>query len=259
MIIKAKGLSYSYGNEEVLNDFSFDFKENKLYSIIGPNGCGKSTLLKCLFGYLSPKSGNVSINSKNIASYSTKHLAKKISYVQQSTNTSFDFSVKDIVTMGRHPYLGRFSSLSKTDKDHIKFALKSTSTYDFRHKSINELSGGEKQRAFIARALAQDTDIVLLDEPVSMLDINHQIEIMDTVKHLSKNLNKTVICVLHDLNLASSYGDEIILMEKSKIFTHGTPNDVITKENLEKVYKVGVTVEKINKNKIFIMPNSNLP
>jgi hypothetical protein len=99
------------------------------------------------------------------------------------------FSVKDIVTMGRHPYLGRFSSLSKTDKDHINFALKSTSTYDFRHKSINELSGGEKQRAFIARALAQDTDIVLLDEPVSMLDINHQIEIMDTVKHLSKNLS----------------------------------------------------------------------
>lgn len=242
MSLKIDNLHFSYDDLEVLNGISSYFEDSTFYAIIGPNGCGKSTLLKCLYGFLHPKQGTIKINDKNLFKMNNRKRASQISYVAQSVETSFDFTVKDIVSMGRNPYIKRFSSLSENDIFHIYEAMKQTSVIDYKDKSINELSGGEKQRAFIARALAQDTKIILLDEPVSMLDINHQIEIMDTIKSLSSNHNRTVICVLHDLNLASIYADCVILMDNGTINSIGKPSKVLTKKNIKKVYKTEVNI-----------------
>ncbi|MBN2851789.1 MAG: ABC transporter ATP-binding protein [Clostridia bacterium] len=259
MSLVIDNLHFSYGSTEVLKGVSSYFENSTFYAIVGPNGCGKSTLLKCLYGYLSPGEGTIKINNHNIMKMSHRKRAMNISYVAQSNEISFDFAVKDIVAMGRNPYISRFASLSDTDISHIHDALEKTSMTELKDKSINELSGGEKQRAFIARALAQDTEIILLDEPVSMLDINHQIEIMDTVKSLSLNHHRTIIAVLHDLNLASLYADCVILMNKGSIHSIGSSSKVLTKENINSVYKTEVdiydTVEGMPR---FIVPKARI-
>jgi len=254
-----ESIHFSYGNTKALQGISTYFEDSTFYAIIGPNGCGKSTLLKCLYGYQRPMQGEIKIDNKEIFKMNHKKRATKISYVAQSNEISFDFSVKDIVSMGRNPYIGRFSSLNENDMFHINESLKQTSMVEFKDKSINELSGGEKQRAFIARALAQDTKIILLDEPVSMLDINHQIEIMDTIKTLSLKKKRTIICVLHDLNLASIYADYVVLMDNGKINSIGTPKKVLTKENLKQVYNADVhIIDNITNQSKFIIPKSKL-
>ncbi len=255
MSLIIENLHFSYGNLSVLNGISSYFEDSTFYAIIGPNGCGKSTLLKCLYGYLDPSSGSILIDDKNIKKMTHKKRATKVSYVAQSNDTGFDFSVKDIISMGRNPYIKRFASMSEDDIHHIYTAMDKTSTLAFKDKSINELSGGEKQRAFIARALAQDTKFILLDEPVSNLDINHQTEIMNTVKSLSKNHKRTIICVLHDLNLAYLYADFVLLMDNGKVHSIGKPKNVLTKENIKSVYKTDVTIlEDRNGDFKFIVP-----
>lgn len=255
MSLVIKNLQFSYGNLSVLNKISSYFEDSTFYAIIGPNGCGKSTLLKCLYGYLEPSSGSILIDDKNIKKMNHKKRATKISYVAQSNETGFDFTVKDIISMGRNPYIKRFSSMSEDDIYHVYEAMDKTSTLAFKDKSINELSGGEKQRAFIARALAQDTKFILLDEPVSNLDINHQTEIMSTIKSLSTNHKRTIICVLHDLNLAYLYADYVLLIDNGKVHSIGKPSNVLTKENIKSVYKTDVTIlEDKNGDFKFIVP-----
>jgi len=259
MSLNINNIHFSYGSLNVLNGISLTFQDSTFYAIIGPNGCGKSTLLKCMYSFLKPNKGSIEINNSNLLHMNHKKRASEISYVAQSVETSFDFTVKDIVSMGRNPYVKRFSTLSKTDISHVYQAMNQTSVLEYKNKSVNELSGGEKQRAFIARALAQDTKIILLDEPVSMLDINHQIEIMDTIKLLSKKHNRTVICVLHDLNLASMYADRVILMNNGKVRSIGTPNEVLTKKNIKEVYKTDINIiTNADKTSKLIMPKSRL-
>lgn len=242
-ILSVDNLHFSYGKNEVLKGVSMDFYKGTFYGIIGPNGCGKSTLLKNLYGYFSPSAGKVSIYDKDISRMKVKKRAKYIAYVPQETNTGFDFTVYDVIAMGRTPYHTPFSVMSAEDNDKIIEAMEETSTLNLKDKSINELSGGEKQRTILARAFAQDSEIILMDEPVSMLDINHQVEIMDLARSLADKNNKTIICVLHDLNLAAQYAQHIFLMSDGRLIKSGMPNEVLTKEIITDVYHVPVRVD----------------
>ncbi len=241
-IMNVRDLSFSYGDTRVLNNVSMDFFQGTFYGIIGPNGCGKSTLLKNLYGYLSPETGNIEIDGMDIAQMKARERSRHIAYVPQETSPGFDFSVFEMVAMGRNPYHSGMASLAKEDMAHIKDAMAETSTLELAAKNINELSGGEKQRVILARAFAQDSDIILMDEPVSMLDINHQVEIMDLARSLADKKSKTIICVLHDLNLAALYTQHIFIMSDGHVVGAGMPHEVLTEEIITGVYGVDVYV-----------------
>jgi len=179
---------------------------------------------------------------RDIDRYPVKQLAQKMSAVPQNITIEYNFSAEEIVMMGRSPYLKRFEHISMIDQEIVKEAMQSTDTWELRNRPIHELSGGELQRVIIARMLAQDTDIILMDEPISNLDLQHQIYILKLMRKLIAEKNKTVIMVLHDLNLAARYSDEIILMDSGKVVDFGIPQEVITKENIEKVYKIKVEI-----------------
>ncbi|OAA92789.1 heme ABC transporter ATP-binding protein [Clostridium coskatii] len=240
--IEVKNLNYSFDEVDILHDINIDFKKNKFYSIIGPNGSGKTTLLKNIAKTLKPYKSTVFIKDKDILDLKSKALARKLAVVPQNSNLDMDFSVQDIVLMGRAPYFSKLQSESESDYNIAKQAMEVTNTWRFRDKFINQLSGGEKQRVLIARALTQDTDIILLDEPISNLDIYHQIEILDNVKSLSKKI--TVIMVLHDLNFAAQYSDHVILVNSGRVVMQGTPREVLTEKNIKKVYKINVCIIK---------------
>ncbi|AFS79457.1 putative iron (III) dicitrate transport ATP-binding protein [Gottschalkia acidurici 9a] len=237
-LITITNLNWSYSEEAILKDINIDFYSNRIYGIIGPNGSGKTTLLKNISRALLPKEETIFLQDKDLTSFSNKELSKIVSYVPQNTNLEFEFSVMDIVLMGRSPYLKRFQSESESDIDIAVNAMKITNTWHLRDKNIGQVSGGERQRAIIARALAQQTDIMILDEPVSQLDIQHQIEILDILKGLAENKKLTVILSLHDLNISSEYCEHLILMDKGKIFKSGTPEEIISEENINKVYNI---------------------
>lgn len=252
-----KNLNYSYGNNQILKNINLKFHKNKFYSIIGPNGSGKTTLLKNILKVLPCKKGSIYIYGEDILKFKNKDLAKKLSSVPQNTNIDFDFSALDVVTMGRNPYIDRFKNESPNDLTLVKKAMEVTNTLKFKEKNINSLSGGERQRVIIARAIAQDTPIILLDEPISSLDIQNQIDVLDTMKLLNKNV--TVIAVLHDLNLAAEYSDFLILLKKGEVFCSGSPKMVLTKENIQKVYNIDsyITKNPIT-NKPYIIPISKI-
>jgi len=242
--INIQDLEWSFGTNKVLKNIDLTVEKGKFYTIIGPNGCGKSTLLKNISRSLEPKKNSIYIDNFDITELKNKEVAKKISSVPQNTNIDFEFSVMDIVMMGRTPYLNRFQSESKKDIEIVNNAMKATNIWNLKDKNIKEISGGERQRVIIARALAQNTNIMLLDEPVSQLDIQHQVELMETISGLIKKSNITVISVLHDLNLAAGYSDYIFLIKEGKIVAEGTAEEVITKENIGLVYNIDVHVMK---------------
>lgn len=239
-VVKVKNLCCSFGEKEILHNINIDFSKGGFYSIIGSNGSGKTTLLKNIASSLAPNKNTVFIEGMDVLNFKNKALAKKLSVVPQNTSLDFDFSVLDIVLMGRNPYISRFQDESKEDYNIAKEAMKMTSTWELKDKCINQLSGGEQQRVIIARALAQDTDIILLDEPISHLDIYHQVEILDTIKSINKKV--TVIAVLHDLNLAAQYSDYLVLINKGSIVALGTPEEVLTEENIKKVYNINICI-----------------
>lgn len=238
--IVIENLTWNFGDRNVLKNINLELEKNKFYTIIGPNGSGKTTLLKNISKILFPKKECIYINEIDLTAMKNKKLAQNISYVPQNTMIDFDFSVMDIVLMGRTPYMRRFQSEQEKDIEIAKKAMKMTNVWHLREKNIKELSGGERQRVIVARALTQDTDIIILDEPISNLDIQHQVELLDTVKFLKKDI--TVIAVLHDLNLAARYSDYLILMDKGEIIQKGSPKEVLTKEIIEKVYNINVNM-----------------
>ncbi|WP_017413282.1 ABC transporter ATP-binding protein [Clostridium tunisiense] len=242
--IEVKNLSYSVVDKDILKNITLSVETGKFYGIIGPNGSGKTTLLKNISNSLGIDKNKIFIENKDILTYNYKDLAKTMSYVPQDNESNFDFTVWDIVLMGRYPYLRRFQQESQRDMEIAENALKLTKTFHLKDKNIKFLSGGERQRVFIARALTQETKILILDEPISMLDIHHALEIMDTIKNLNSKVGLTILTVLHDLNLAAEYSDELILVDDGKIVAIGTPEEVLTEENLEKVYKVKVSISK---------------
>lgn len=238
--LDVRSLNFYYGDREILKGISLNFHKGKFYSIIGPNGSGKSTFIKNISKLIAPEHKSVYIDDQDICNLKNKNLAKIMSIIPQNTLIDYDFTVFDIVMMGRSPYKRRFEDFNKEDEEIVEKYMKATNTWELRDKLVTEISGGEVQRVIAARALSQETDIILLDEPTSHLDIQYQIEFLNIFKTLKKD--KVIISVLHDLNLASIFSDEIILIDKGEVIAKGTPWQVINKENVKEVYKISVEV-----------------
>lgn len=253
--VRIEKLTFKYETDEVLRDIDINIPKGSFVGILGPNGSGKTTLLKNICNILKPNGGNILVNNKNVSNIKYKELAKIIAVVHQTSEIQFDFSVFDVVLMGRFPYLSRFQSESKKDMEIAKDAMMSTGIWGLRDKSINEISGGEKQRVMIARALTQQPEILILDEPISHLDIKYQVGILELCKKLNIQNKLTVIMTLHDINLAGRYSDYLILLDKGQIKVMDTPEKVLTKENISNVYDIKVDVLKRNGDKTpYIIP-----
>ncbi|MDR0971800.1 MAG: ABC transporter ATP-binding protein [Bacteroidales bacterium] len=237
-IIQVKNLSYKIRENIILNDVSFSLLEGGFYSLIGTNGSGKTTLLRLIANNISPTNGNIIIDGKDIREYSPKSLARKISVVNQENEFLFDFSAHQIVIMGRMPYQKHLQNDSKQDLDIVKQSMLLTNTWQFKDRSIKELSGGERQRVFIARALAQKTPIILLDEPLSSLDIRHKIDILNILKKINEENNITILIILHDLSLSLQYSNKIISLKKGNLFGFSSPQRILTKENIKNIFDV---------------------
>jgi len=251
-IIEVKNLSFAYSRQVVLKDLSFAINQGIFLAIAGPNGAGKTTLLNLLCGLLKPNTGTIKIDAEDIASYSTRKLARKIAVVRQEFVPVFDFTVEETVSMARTPYLGTFGFESQADKILVREALQLTDTERFSDRPIGHLSGGERQRVFIARALAQDTPILLLDEPTSFLDIKHQVDIYDLLKSAQLEKSKTIIAVTHDLNLANQYCDDALLLGSDCSYVIGKTTEVLSANRIEKVFTVKTFAGLVGREKFFI-------
>jgi len=264
-IIEVENLSFGYSDAEVLQNLSFEAARQSFLAIAGPNGAGKTTLLNLLCGLLTPKVGSIKIDTAPVESYSVRKLAQKVAVVRQEFVPVFDFTVGEMVSMARTPYLGTFGFESKTDKKFVNEALEMTDVARFAPRPLAELSGGERQRVFIARALAQNTPILLLDEPTSFLDLKHQVDIYDLLKRMQLEKGKTIVAVTHDINLAAQYCDEVLLLGGTQLsnkpqnetgaetnYCIGKAKDVFSPEQIEKVFGVRTFVGKIGREKFFI-------
>tara|TARA_B100000686_G_scaffold273213_1_gene290755 strand:+ start:219 stop:1043 length:825 start_codon:yes stop_codon:yes gene_type:complete len=254
--LEVAGVTAGYRRgDPIVSDVDFHVKAGELVGLIGPNGCGKSTLIRVMSGMLPLTQGKVIVDGSEISSLSRQDLARRIAVLPQETTCTFPFTVREIVSMGRHPHLGRFRRLSCDDETVIEEALCRTHTHAFAERIITELSGGEKQRVLIARALAQKPRALFLDEPTAHLDINHQIEVFALMFQLSRVDDLSVICATHDLNLASTYCDRLVLMSNGIIYADGTPEEVLTAELMKDVYGATVSVEPaIRDNRPRILP-----
>jgi len=252
-IIEVENLSFGYNLQEIfLKDVSFEVMQGTFLAIAGPNGAGKTTLLNLLCRLLTPKAGSIKIDAAPVESYTVKELARKIAVVRQEFVPVFDFTVAQVVSMARTPYLGTFGFETRADKNHINEALEMTDTARFSSRPLAELSGGERQRVFIARALAQNTPILLLDEPTSFLDLKHQVGIYDLLKTMQLEKSKTIVAVTHDINLAAQYADVTLLLGADGSHWYGRAEDVFSPEQIERVFGVGGFTGRIGREKFFI-------
>ncbi len=250
-MVNVNDLEFSYGKEKILNQTTVHVYKGELISIVGPNGTGKSTFIRCVNGLLKAQKGQIKIAQSDIKTLSRPQIAKRVSYVPQNTRNIFDLKVFDMVLFGRRPH----SSFRTRREDRIK-ALKALNILHIEHlamRNFNHLSGGQQQKAIIARALVQETGIILLDEPISNLDIRHQLEVMDTLRSLVNKAGITIIMVVHDLNIAAQYSDRIVIMDKGRIVGAGKPEEVITKESIAATYGVDAEITTVN-NKPHIIP-----
>ncbi|MCX7796006.1 MAG: ABC transporter ATP-binding protein [bacterium] len=244
VLIEAFGIKCGYEGREVLKGITISLLPGELVGLLGPNGAGKSTLIKVLSKVLRPIAGTIYVEKEDIESLSFKEIAKRIGVVPQETLLDYKFTVYDVIMMGRNPYISRFKGETKLDKEIVIESMKATDTLEFADRSITELSGGEKQRVILARALAQQPKILLLDEPTSHLDISYQIEMLNLIKRLVKEKNIGALSAIHDPNLASQFCDKIILMKEGKIYDFGTPKEVLTSKNLKEIFNIDVIVKQ---------------
>ncbi|KUO51625.1 MAG: hypothetical protein APF76_13350 [Desulfitibacter sp. BRH_c19] len=240
--IKVKNLQFGYGKSIVLKDINLEVRPGSFLSIIGPNGSGKSTLLKNISRAVLPQKGEVELDSQNLLSMKPRQIAQKMAVVPQDTAIEFSFSVYETVLMGRTPFLGRFENESPRDFALAKWAMEITNIWQLKDRSVTEISGGERQRVVVARALAQEPRIILLDEPTAHLDIQHQVELLELLQSLNWTSGLTIIAVLHDLNLSAQFSESILLMKDGEIFAEGEPHQVLTPANIRKVYNMEVAI-----------------
>ncbi len=245
-MIEVKNLSYAYGKKIIINDMSFGIAEGDFCAIMGQNGCGKTTLLKCIANLLPVKANTIFINGKDSTSYSIKKLARQIAFVPQHTPLDFEFSAFETVQMGRNPYQTHLQNESQKDWDIVEECMKKTNTWHLRFASLSEMSGGEMQRVLLARALAQQTPIMLLDEPLSNLDISHQFEIIKLLRDISLNEKKTILLIVHDLNIAMRYCQSLLLLHNHNIVYHGDIDKGLTPQNIKDYFGVDAIKETIN-------------
>jgi iron complex transport system ATP-binding protein len=257
VLLNVDGVECRYGSVKVLEGVSLSVKEGDFVGVLGPNGSGKTTLLKSISRTLKPHRGTILLNEADIYSLKSVEVARQMAVVPQDSSIGFSFTALDVVLMGRNPHLARFQMESERDVAIARKAMELTNTWHFADRPINELSGGERQRVIIARALAQEPKILLLDEPMTHLDIINQLEIMDLVKELCVKEGLIVLAVFHDLNLAARYCKSAILLKNGRIFSAGGLDDVLTSENIKNVFQVDAIVKKhLVTNSIYVIPLS---
>ncbi len=241
-LLNAESETGGYGGEPVIKDISFSTTSGSFVGIIGPNGAGKTTFLRMLSRVLHPAAGRITVDGKDIYKMPIKEFAASVAFVSSESGVMFPFTCLEIVMMGRFPYLHPLRGESERDLAAVERAIEMTDCSDLVSRQIDQLSAGERQRVFIARALAQGPRLIFLDEPTAHLDISHQVQILDLIKDLSERENITIVAVFHDLNLASEYCDTLMLMDGGRIAALGAPKEVISYELIEKVYKTVVVV-----------------
>lgn len=237
-------MEWSYGEKKILDDLSLVIESGSFTGIIGPNGSGKTTLAKLLTKLLPVSKKTVFLNKEDLTDIKIKDLAKTMALVPQASNINYDLTAFEVVLLGRTPHLKRFEQEKKADYDLVKSVMLETDTWQYRDRLIHQLSGGERQRVIIARALAQEPDFLVLDEPVTYLDVHHQLHTMNLIKSLSDKRKMTIVIILHDLNYALKYCDHVIMLDEGKIFEHGKPVDVVTESNIKAVYGIDVHLMK---------------
>lgn len=243
-VLQVRDLAFAYRPDlPVLRGVSFSAQAGKLLAILGPNGSGKTTLLKCLLRLYRPQSGKIVLDGKDVRAYSSEALARVIAYVPQIPQSAFAFTVRQIVLLGRTPHLGSLGFETELDHRVARAAMEMTGVSAFAGRTLDELSGGEAQCVMIARALAQQPSVLLLDEPTSHLDIRNQLMIHRMMRRLAHDWEMAVVCVSHDINMAARFADELMLMRQGQIVAAGPPGEVVRKEVLQQVY--GVTIDLV--------------
>lgn len=241
-MIEAKDLTYGYAAKPVLRHLNFCIEEGGFYAVMGANGSGKTTLLRLVSGMLVPQKGSVLVDGTDVLHYKARQLAQKMSFVRQHPQTDFEFSAFEAVLMGRNPYQRHLQNESESDWKIVEESMRQTGTWHLRFATPGQMSGGELQRVMLARALAQQTPIMLLDEPISNLDISHQFDILDLLRTINLQQHKTVMIVLHDLNMALQYCPKLLLLHEGQILFQGTTQEGLTPQNIATVFGVQAAI-----------------
>lgn len=243
-MVRVKGVSKSFGSKRVLSNVSLEVRKGEVTTLIGPNGAGKSTLLSLMSRLLPKDEGQILIDGREISSYRSEELARRLAILKQTHNLNIRLTVRELVEFGRFPYTrGR---LTPEDREKVDAALAYMELGDIQHKYMDQLSGGQRQRAFIAMVLAQDTEYVLLDEPLNNLDMKHAVQIMRIMRRMADDLGKTVVLVLHDVNFASAYSDYIVALKDGRVAAAGTPDALIRSDVLGEIYEMEIPIETVS-------------
>ena len=242
--IRLNQVCFSYNEMPVLHGIDFAVGEGEMVGLLGPNGSGKTTLIKLLSGVLPPSEGQIYLDGSGLSRLKRREVAQRVAVVPQQFNMPFAFTVREVVLLGRTPFMGAFSDDGKKGQEVVQRAMELIGVDGLKERFFNELSGGERQKAILAMTLAQEPKLLLLDEPTTHLDINHQVEILDLVKSLNREQGITVIGAMHDLNLAALYFERLVLLKEGHIFADGPPDRVLTEENIKEVFSASVMVTK---------------
>lgn len=245
-MIRLTDVGFAYGQKETLKHLSLEVKKGAMCAVMGPNGCGKSTLLRCVAGLNVPQSGELRLGGRRLEDYTARGLAQMLALVQQQANSELEFEAWEVVMMGRNPYQKRLQNESEEDRRIVEESMRQTHCWHLKERRPCEMSGGELQRVMIARALAQQTPVMLLDEPTSNLDIAHQMEIMQLLSDINEREGKTVLIVVHDLNLAYRYCKDLLLMKEGEKVYHGDMKEGLTPERIEEVFDVRAGIYENN-------------
>jgi iron complex transport system ATP-binding protein len=235
-VLEIAGYSFRIGPKEILHDVSFSVSRGEYLSIVGPNGAGKTTLLKCLDRIYRGGTGQITVFGRSLKSYRQRDLARRLSYVPQADGRVFPFTVEQFVLMGRYPYLNPFSSIGYEDQRAVRQVMERTGIEEFAHRRLDTLSGGERQKVYIAAALAQGAEVLLLDEPTTFLDYRHQAEIRDLLAEVNRNSGVTVVAVTHDVNRAAMDSHRIVALSAGSVVFDGTPSEIMQPDVLQRIY-----------------------
>ncbi|MDM5189444.1 ABC transporter ATP-binding protein [Bacillus sp. DX4.1] len=242
--IETKSLTLAYDDKTIINELSLVIPPKEITVFVGSNGCGKSTLLRSVARLLKPKAGEVILDGKAISKMATKDVAQELAILPQGPEAPEGLTILQLVKQGRYPYQSFFKKWTNEDETAVKRALEATGLYDIKHQKVDELSGGQRQRAWIAMTLAQETDVILLDEPTTYLDLTHQIEVLDLLFKLNEKEQRTIVMVLHDLNLTCRYAHHVIALKDKQVYAEGRPENVVTEAFVKDVFHVDSMIIK---------------